>query len=235
MKKYKLHTPYIGLAAEKHGHLFLENGDCAVVLQIKNPVLEYSADESAYYHFHNLYKNMVGILGAGYTLQKLDVFCAEAVELPKGGEFLHQQYSEHFNGRNCYVLTTYLVLTRNAPRRNLFQGDAHSHEAFVRTLNKIIDVLHAEKLLIRTLGEAEIKDFIRKVLTFCFGRTPQAYHNIRCAPGYLELGDKNIRSITLIDAERVNLPGSVSPHTNTHEPGFALPVDLMKFLFALKG
>ena len=73
-RKTEFNLPYFGIdEGGKYPAIYNLKGDYGVVIQINNPVLQYSADPSAYDSSHQLYVNITKILGEGYVIQKQDV------------------------------------------------------------------------------------------------------------------------------------------------------------------
>lgn len=75
-RKNQFKLPYLGIDKIRgYSILYNEKGDFGVILNIKNPVLQYSADPSAYDNFHHLYVNVIKVLGEGFLIQKQDILC----------------------------------------------------------------------------------------------------------------------------------------------------------------
>lgn len=73
-KKTAFKLPYIGIDhSNGYDVLYNEKGEFGVVLEVKNPVLQYAADPGNYNNFHQLYVNAIKILGEGYIVQKQDI------------------------------------------------------------------------------------------------------------------------------------------------------------------
>ena len=79
-KRNEFKLPYLGIEDQIHGFhcLFNLKGDFGVILGLDNPVLQYSADSSKYDSFHQLYTNLIKILGEGHLIQKQDIFSYNA-------------------------------------------------------------------------------------------------------------------------------------------------------------
>ena len=81
--------------------LWSKQGDCSVILEIKNPVPRFSTDAELYMQFCDVLSNIVQTLGEGYALQKQDIFCKRGYhhDIPPEMEFLSQSYFRYFEGR----------------------------------------------------------------------------------------------------------------------------------------
>ena len=99
-KKNEFKLPYLGIENEINGIHFLSNlkGDFGVIIKLDNPVLQYSADSSRYDSFHQLYTNVIKILGEGHLIQKQDIFSRSTYSKINSQEYLQRKYDEHFQG-----------------------------------------------------------------------------------------------------------------------------------------
>ena len=228
-------SPYLGIDTNTYSQVFTTNGDYSVIIKFQNPVLQFAADYDAYYHYHQLMDNIINILGPGHTIQKLDIFHEQKFTSPTSPNFLDQHFYNHFNDRVFSTHTTYLILTKNEKRNRFFASDPKGFETFQSKVEKVIAVLEATNGSPQALEEKAIKQLIRQVLMLHFEDTPGSYHNLESSTDYLQQGSSFIKSTTLIDIDQINLPSTVQPYTNVHEPGFPLPVDLMHFLSNITG
>ncbi|WP_276499890.1 TraG family conjugative transposon ATPase [Pontibacter litorisediminis] len=229
MKNKKFHVPYIGVGQHDHHTLYHENGDHSALLRITNPVLQYSADASAYSSFHRLFANIVKLLGSGYTIQKLDVFALKRYRPRRSEDFLSRKYNAAFDGRGYRDLATYLIITKDVKRSAFFTYDEKEFKAFHRNIAKIVELLEGRGLDPHVLTEPEIQELLRRLLAFDFSNDVFGINNFSAEPELLRSGEKVIKSVSLIDVDEINLPSVISPHSNISQ-GFDLPVDLLHFL-----
>ncbi|PRY09047.1 conjugation system TraG family ATPase [Pontibacter ummariensis] len=221
--------PYLGVGSHAYDVLYHETGDYSVIIRIMNPVLQYAADPDAYKAFHQVFSNIVKILGAGYTLQKLDVFAQKQFVSRKASDFLSQKYNEAFRGREYRAITTYLVVTKDVRRSSFFTYDEQDFTTFLRNVTKVVDLLEAKAFHPHVLTEKEIKELTGRLLAFNFSDRGYALNNFYATEEGIRLGDRTIKSISLVDVDEINFPASVSPYTELNL-GFTLPVDTMHFL-----
>src|SRR5690606_38127189 len=120
---------------------FHQKSDNSVIIKMKNPVLQYSADVDAYSDFHYVIGNIIKILGSGYTLQKLDILALKKFKGKESADYLNQKYNENFDGREYREITTYLTVTRNVKRSNFFTYDAKDFKTFERNIGKVVSLL----------------------------------------------------------------------------------------------
>ena len=63
-------------------------------------------------------------MGDGYILQKQDVISRAAYQAKPAQEYLQQKYNEHFAGRECLAVDTYLTITRQVKKGAFYVYDA---------------------------------------------------------------------------------------------------------------
>ncbi|QNF31349.1 TraG family conjugative transposon ATPase (plasmid) [Adhaeribacter swui] len=234
MKAKEFKRPFIGIKTYAYDVLFHEKSDHSVIVQITNPVLQYSADVEAYTDFHHVFSNIIKILGGGYTVQKLDVFALKKFKGKESEDYLSQKYNEAFTGREYRDITTYLTITRNVKRSSFFTYDAKDFKTFERNVAKIIDILQARNFQPVVLREKEIISLLNRFVAFNFSDEVYTFNNFTATDEHISIGKRLIKSISLVDIDEVNFPQTITPHA-TLNFGFNLPVDLMHFLHTIPG
>ncbi|WP_276496850.1 TraG family conjugative transposon ATPase [Pontibacter litorisediminis] len=230
MKKQRFGLPYIGIGHHAYDILYHACGDYSVIIQLHNPVLQYCADAKAYADFHKAFASLVKVLGPGYTLQKTDVLTRKRYKPRQADDFLSQRFQETFAGRAYQEGSTYLTVTREVHRSHFFTYDARDFAAFERNITKALDILEHKSFQPRALREREIWGFISRMLAFNFSDQAYALTNFQVSGERLRMGEKVIRSLSLVDIDEVNLPSSLSP-VSTLPHGDKLPADLLHFLY----
>jgi hypothetical protein len=83
MKKQTFDLPYIGIdEGQLYPLLYTDNGDSSVVIDMINPIIQYSADQDGYYEFHALMNNILKLLDIRF---KSKIFLVKAsIKSPKG-------------------------------------------------------------------------------------------------------------------------------------------------------
>ncbi|WP_158826946.1 TraG family conjugative transposon ATPase [Mucilaginibacter lacusdianchii] len=237
-QKNSFELPYAGIDQQNGLHLLYGlRGDYSVIFRIQNPVLQYAADPDGYNHYHSLLLNLVKILGEGHILQKQDVFCRKQYHGQPADEFLQQKYHEHFAGREYTALTTYLVITRQVKRNAFYVFDQKALNDFKQAVLKTHDLLSDAGLKPELLGEQDIGQYVRRILGMSFSDATIALDNVLSLDGELRMGQRSIRSISLIDTDLIDLPEQVSTYAEKQE-GRAktiLPVDNLSFLHSVPG
>jgi conjugation system TraG family ATPase len=242
MKKQIFDLPYIGIdEGQLYPLLYTDNGDSSVVIEMMNPIIQYSADQDGYYEFHALMNNILKLLGAGYTIQKQDIFSKNkyahisqnTLEVDKRDkDFLEERYHQHFEGRIFTQITTHLVITQNVVKKGFFTQDNKRLTVFLKNITKIIELLNQRGLKPTALNKAQLERYIQQYLSFNFSKGSDeaiGFDNIKAGDEYVSIGAKKVKSITLIDIDEVNVPSQIKPYRELNF-GFLFPTDFMQSL-----
>lgn len=230
-KRNEFKLPYLGIEDQINGFhcLFNLKGDFGVILKLDNPVLQYSADSAKYDSFHQLYTNMIKILGEGHLIQKQDIFSRKTYCETYSKEYLQQKYDDHFHGRQYTSLKTFLVITKRAKGRY----NQKSVIDFVQTLGKVTDLFERAGVKTEALSAIETDRYVKRILSMNFHEEKIVLDNLLSEETQVESGERAFRSITLVDTDKVELPEHVKTHLERNDKdslkGF--PVDNMAFLF----
>jgi len=232
--KTEFKLPYTAIADDL---LYGATGDFSAILSIINPVVQYGASPEAYDEYHNLLINIVKLLGDGYILQKLDVFCKAVYPNKPATEFLQQQYNAHFAGRTYVKIDTYIVVTRQVKKGAFYVYDAKALRDFRQVIAKITDVLTAANMQPKMLEEKQINTLVMQMLGMSFSTSNIVLDNIAPTDTELLMGDRAVRSISLVNIDCIELPSEVATHIEWNEKdtlkGF--PVDFLSFLLKVPG
>jgi len=232
-KKHIFKLPYVGVASAADFDLLIgESGESSVVIQICNPVTRFSAAAGAYEDFHRLMNNVVKILGDGYLLQKIDVLSKARYPHKSSNEYLQQKYFDHFAGREYTKVDTYLVLTLQVKKGAFYVHDHKALRHFKQVTGKVLDILKAGKTEPTVLGEKAINLLVMRLLAMQFSG-PVALNNYKPDDHGIEMGERSLRSINLVNIDDIDLPPEVSTHIemNDKEALRGFPVDFLSFLF----
>ncbi|PWS32663.1 TraG family conjugative transposon ATPase [Pedobacter paludis] len=237
-KKTAFELPFAGI--DHFGQLVLlygTGGDFSVVMQVKNPVLQYCADEESYLGFQNILLNAIKILGEGYLIQKQDVFVRKAYQGRAEKGFLQQKYHEHFSGRAYTKLLTYITITRQVKRKAFYTYDRKVLVDFAQGIEKLFDLFSGAGLGPSHLSETEINHYVTRILGMDFSGSGLALDNLRCTEEEIFIGPKAVRCISLINTDTIDLPEKVSPYTFRQDiKGLKdFPADNLSFLFGVPG
>jgi type IV secretory pathway VirB4 component len=237
-RKTEFTLPYFGIGETgKYPTVYNLKGDYGVIFQLNNPVLQYSADPGAYDNSHQLYVNITKILGEGYVIQKQDILTKKIYNKADSTEYLQKKYDEHFNGREYTDLTTYLVVTRKAKRGAFFTYNSKHYKEFEQNIGKLDDLLKRNNLFPKVLNGNEIDLYVKRILSMNFSTNHVALNNLLATDVEIKMGDRAVRSVPLIDIDRIDLPEKISTHIERNDKdtlkGF--PIDTMGFLYNVPG
>lgn len=237
-RKTAFKMPYAGI--DTYGDLSLlygGKGDFSIILHLTNPVLQYSADPDAYCAYQNLLLNIIKILGEGHIIQKQDVFIRKKYKGKPAPEFLQQKYHAHFEGREYTEIRTYLIVTRMVKRGAFYTYDKKVLADFSQNMSKLYDLLASAGMGPRYLNAAEINRYVTRILGMEFALPQATLNNMRCEDQQLNMGEKVIRCITMVNTDSVDLPEKVAPYTEKQDnKGMRdFPVDNLSFLHNVPG
>jgi len=230
--------PYMGIDHyQGMSVLYGDRGDFSAVMRLTNPVLQYGADPEAYTVFQQVLLNVIKILGEGHIIQKHDVFIKRKYRPKPASEFLEQKYQEHFEGREYTEIRTYLTVTRQVKKGAFYTYDKKVLVTFGQNMAKVFDLLSGAALNPSYLTEAEINRFVNRVLGMEFEQPHITLDNIRSGDRGLQIGDRAVRCISMVNTDSVDLPEKVGSFTaRTETNGMRdFPVDNLFFLHNVPG
>jgi len=232
-RKTIFNLPYAGIdVAENLAILYGEKGDLSTVIEIGNPVLQYSADSDAYTNFHSLFLNAINILGEGCIIQKQDLLIRKKYESRPSTEFLKQKYNEHFEDREYTCISTFLIITRRIKKGAFYVYDAKQLNDFHQNAIKVFDLLSGGNFKPRLLSKHEIDTYVNKLLAMDFNSAHIALNNIKSGGQHLQIGSKLVRMLSIINTDSIDLPEQISPYITKQDNGGLkdFPVDNFSFL-----
>ncbi|MEN5196952.1 TraG family conjugative transposon ATPase [Sphingobacterium faecium] len=237
-RKTAFEMPYVGIDHyQGMSVLYGDRGDFSVVMRLTNPVLQYGADPEAYTVFQQVLLNVIKILGEGHIIQKQDVFIKRKYHPKPASEFLEQKYQEHFEGREYTEIRTYLTVTRQVKKGAFYTYDKKVLVTFGQNMAKVFDLLSGAALNPSYLREAEINRFVNRVLGMEFEQPHITLDNLRSGDRQLQIGDRAVRCISMVNTDSVDLPEKVGSFTaRTETNGMRdFPVDNLFFLHNVPG
>ncbi|MFC0513146.1 TraG family conjugative transposon ATPase [Mucilaginibacter angelicae] len=228
--KTLFNIPYAGVDKSGEYDLLIgKNGECSVIIRIVNPVIRYSADPAGYDEFHHLLLNIVKVLGDGYIIQKQDIISRSAWQGKPATEYLQQKYNTHFEGRKHLQVATWITITRQVKKGAFFVYDAKMLRDFRQAVGKVLEILPSPEVL----KESGINLLVLQTLSMNFRPGHISLNNLSPSETGVSIGDKTIRSISLVNIDSIDLPPEVSTHIelNDKESIRGFPVDFLSFLF----
>ncbi|WP_426330086.1 TraG family conjugative transposon ATPase [Pedobacter sp. R-06] len=231
-KEFKL--PYLGVdPGISEDLLYGLKGEFSIVLGIQNPVGQYGADANGYEAFHSLFMNLLGVVGEGHIVQKIDVISKAVYQSGQSKEYLQESYNRHFAGRTFNRLLTYLVITKQPGTVGFYRYDKKAMRDFRQTIAKVMDILAAGGTLPVLLREREINNLVLRTMAMNFSGGTVSLENYRSGENGIGLGERTIKCISLVDIDQIDLPQEIPVHGHLSEGGKNrdFPVDLLSFLF----
>ena len=76
----------------------------------------------------------------------------------------------------------------------------------------------------------EVDEYLHRFMAFQFKKGPFAMRNFKSGDEYLNLGDRILKSVNLVDVDVINLPTFVRPFQPVSVNGFQIATDLLAFL-----
>lgn len=210
------------------GVAYTRTGDYSVIIEVSNPVEQYSADIDAYYTAAEFYSNIIRSLGEGYALQKQDIFFRREFVYPDRTDmkFLANSYMDYFTGRIITDQKTYLIITQEVTRGSFTTFNRKKWDDFWNKLEKIKDILASRGTDYHILNSAEIIDYLTRFLAVQFKEGAFSYDNFKVCENYIKVGSRSMKIIDLVDIDEVIMPATVKPYSMDGE----LPVDFFAFL-----
>jgi conjugation system TraG family ATPase len=226
--------PYIGVDKSGPDQLLIgSDGSLSIIIRLDNPVVRYSASPVVYEEFHQLINNIVKVLGDGYILQKQDIISQNTYPCKPADEYLQGKYNAHFAGRDYLSIETYLTITRPVKKSAFYVYDAKTLAAFRGAIAKVTDILDASGTAPKILQEPAINELMMRLLAMDFKSETIALNNYQPTDTGINMGDRVIRSISLVNTDAIDLPQEVGTYIELNEKdtlkGF--PIDFMSFLF----
>ena len=212
--------------------LFSDRGDCSVIIEVENPVQQYCTDAEQYFAYADVLNNIVQTLGEGYALQKQDIFCRQRYhhDITPDMAFLSQAYFRYYEGRPYTEIKTYLTITQEAPRSTFVKYDPKLWLDFHVKVSKVVDILTERGISHHKLSRPEVDEYLHRFMAFQFKKGPFAMRNFKSGDEYLNLGDRILKSVNLVDVDVINLPTFVRPFLPVSVNGYQIATDLLAFL-----
>ena len=232
-KKLQFKEPFIGTSDESGiTLLYSADGNFSSVLSIENLALQYNADPEIYDEFHTLLGQIVKLLGSSYILQKTDIIATQQYKpaMSEHTDYLQRKYFEHYNGRAYKSITTYITITKTNNKSRFFSYDVKDIKDFVNKINKVVDALQNHKIKTSVLNKQDIETLQRRFISFNFNNDNCFVGNVLSDANALYFGDKQLKVVSLIDIDELNIPAQIGTHGTKPEIGKNFPVDNFSFL-----
>ena len=212
--------------------LFSKNGNPSVVIQIENPVQHYCAEAALYYGYAEILNSILQTLGEGYCLQKQDIFCRQNYNhaITDDMNFLYKSYFKYFNGRPYTEIKTFLVITQEVKHSAFVKYDPKSWVDFHSKITKVTNILAEKGIPHYKLKKEEVDEYVHRFLAFNFKRSPFSLGNMNVTDEYIKMGNRAVKSFSLVDIDVVDLPTAILPYNTMSVNGFRMATDMLDFL-----
>ena len=209
------------------GILYTKTGEYSAILRIENPVQKFSADIDSYYEYTRLFTALAQTLGEGYALHKQDIFTRQGFEETGNGrhEFLSESYFRYFKGRQYTNSRTYLTVTQENRKGNLFSYDNKRWKDFLVKIRKVKDQLRDAGINTSFLGKAEASAYVDHYFTMDFSDKPVAMDSFKAGEECVEMGSRKCKVFSIVDVDSTGLPSLVRPFTNIEVNNTEMPED----------
>jgi conjugation system TraG family ATPase len=228
-------SPFIGTSIQDGiTLLYSATGNYSSVLQIENLAEQYCADSKLYELYQQALGQIVKILGAGYIIQKTDIISKQTYRSTSSHrEWLDDKFFKHFNGRVFTCITTYLTITKENNKSRLFTFKEDEVKDFANKIAKVSDALQITRMPVSILNEPEIKLFLNRFISFNFSNESFQINNFSADEQGIYFGNKELRIISLIDIDELNIPNTIASNSIKADLGKDYPIDNFGFLLSV--
>jgi conjugation system ATPase, TraG family len=212
--------------------LFSKNGNWSVILEIENPIQQYSTDATLYYAYTDILNNIIQTLGEGYCIQKQDVFCKQGYnyEINDDMNFLYKSYFKYFRGREYTNIRTFLIITQEFKQSSFIKYDPKAWLDFHSKVSKVINILAEKNISSHKLNKKEVAEYVHRFLAFDFKPQPFSMNNMTVTDEYIKTGGRAIKSFSIVNIDTIDLPSYILPFKTLPVNGFSIATDLLSFL-----
>ena len=212
--------------------LFSCRGDASVLIEMENPVQQYSTDPALYIGYMDVLGNIVETLGEGFALQKQDIFCRQRYHHPVTSdmEYLTKSYFRYFEGRPYTEIRTFLILTMEGQKSTFIKYDEKAWKAFHVKVSKVIDILKEHEIRYHKLNKEEVNEYLHRYMACNFRKGSFAMQNFKASDESLRMGADTVKSFSLVDVDEIDLPSFIKPYLTVPVNGYTIATDLLAFL-----
>ena len=212
--------------------LYSKAGNYSSIFEIENPVQQYCTDADQYYAFMNVLDHILQTLGEGYALQKQDVFCRQAFhhDITPGMEFLTESYFRYYEGRPYTEIRTFIIITQETRKSTFVAYDPKKWAEFNNKVQKVKDIFEEKGLRHHLLDRHEIDEYLHRFMAFDFKKGPFGMTNLKCSDESLRMGERTVKSFSLVDIDVIDLPTLIKPVQTVPVNGYSMSTDLLSFL-----
>jgi hypothetical protein len=215
------------------GVVYTKTGEYSAIVRMDNPVTKYSADIDMYYAFTSLMELVLQTLGEGYAVHKQDIFIKKAFHIPaeergKKLSFLTASYYRFMDGRQYIAQETYLTITQENKKNGLFSYDASKWRDFLVKIHKVVDQLQDGGITTAELLDVTAaKDYVDRFFAMNFRDRIVSMDNYKVDGDGIAIGDRQMKVFSLLDVDKIQMPGVLRPYVELTVNNTVMPVDLL--------
>lgn len=231
-KLTKFKTPYASVEeVNGMGLLYSIAGDYSVIIRILNPVIQDSGNDSRLISAQQTYTAIAGLIDENCILQKQDIFAKSVLQKDcDDSDWLKQSYFGHFNGNEYVDCQSYLIVTHQV-NKGFFTFDSKQFYKFLDTVESMIRYLASAGMKPQVLDHRMIKNYLMRSLAVNFSQPAFSLDSIQVDRSTIQIGERNVRQISLVDLDEINFPLSISSYrSSSRYEDLDFPEDNMTFL-----
>lgn len=230
-KKKKLQPPYLAIEeVDDYSVVYNSVGEYSVIYRVQNPIEKYSSDPDAYYAYNSFVEGLIKTLGAGYCVQKHDIFAKETYRSAESGDFLQNSYFRYFDGRSYTAHSAYIILTQEKKKKGRYQYDYKSWKSFLSNVVKVKDLLEGANFSPHLLSKEEASLYLHRFFCLNFKDDVVSLSNLYATEEYLRFDDRVTKCVSLVDVDEIDTPNTIAPLHQRSINGATFSEDLFSFL-----
>ena len=224
-------SPYIGIDEDVYPILFDVRGNYSTLVEIQNPCMQYAGDADDFYNYLNIFSNLIRSFGAGYAIQKHDVFSKTQWELPyEPDDFLMKQHFSQNDGRVYKHQRTIFIITCELKRSAFFAYDDKKYKDFLNNINKTLSYLNNYDIKASVMNKRAIVNYLHRFFSMDFEDDACSLDNFSVLGDGIQIGSKCLKCFSLVDVELIDMPSFVLPISQELINNRIFPHDLMRFI-----
>lgn len=219
------------------GVIYTMAGEYCAIIRLDNPVQKHCADASCYYEFTTLLTKVLQTLGEGYCLHKQDIFVRKRFDMKSvmsdtsENNFLSVSNFRAFDGREHMENITHIIITQENKRSIFNNYDSGRWRDFLVKIQKVLGQLQDEGIKDAVfLSEKEAQMYVERYFCLNYRDEKFSMNNFRVDSEGIEMGDRQVRMLSLLDVDDVGLPSKLRPFMNVSVNNSDFPVDIMSGL-----
>jgi len=129
---------------------------------------------------------------------------------------LSQSYFRYFEGREYTDIRTFLIITQEAGKNMFVKYDPKKWLDFHAKVAKVCDILSDKNIWYYKLNKNDVSDYLHRFMTINFKDGAFSVNNFKASDEFLTIGDRAVRSFSLVDVDVIDMPTVVKPYLLPH-------------------